>query len=157
MNESIIELKVKQVIAECELHRKRIAYAIQQLEKFMPLTVERYQRLTDREVEALDQFLFRFTKMQDAIGQRFFPGILELQEEPVKTLSFLDKLNRLEQLGVIEDKEQWRTLRNIRNQLAHEYEHDVPGMTAALNHIYVAYATLDKIFLQAKKYITKLK
>ena len=154
MSESMIEVKVKQVIAECELHQKRIAYAVEQLQKFMPLTPERYQILTDHEVEALDQFLFRFAKMQDAIGQRFFPGILELQEEPVKMLSFLDRLNRLEQLGVIKDKEQWRTLRNIRNQLAQEYEHDVQSMSAALNHIYTSYAMLNNIFLEAKQYIS---
>ena len=154
MSESMIELKVKQVIAACELHQKRIAYAVEQLQNFMPLTPERYQILTDHEVEALDQFLFRFAKMQDAIGQRLFPGILELQEEPVKMLSFLDRLNRLEQLGVIKDKEQWRTLRNIRNQLAQEYEHDVQSMSAALNHIYISYAMLNNIFLEAKQYIS---
>ncbi len=53
MSESMIELKVKRVIAECELHQKRIAYAVEHLQNFMPLTPERYQILTDHEVESL--------------------------------------------------------------------------------------------------------
>ena len=153
MNHSIAATKVKAVLFECELHQKRIHYALAKLKHFMPLTVENYKCLTDEQIEALDQFLFRFSKLQDTIGLRLFPGILELQEEPVKTLSFLDLLNRLEQLNVIESKEQWLALRNMRNKLAHQYEDDPEGMTDALNTIYMSYPILVNILLQATTYV----
>lgn len=154
MSDSIAAVKVKNVLAECALHQKRIHYALAKLKQFMPLTVNDYKSLNDEQIEALDQFLFRFSKLQDTIGQRLFIGILELQEEAVKTLSFLDLLNRLEQLNVIESKAQWLALRNMRNKLAHEYEDDPQGMTDALNAIYAAYPILATILLQAITYVT---
>ena len=152
MSEPIAAVKLKNVLFECELHQKRINYALSKLKRFMPLKVAEYKCLNDEQVEALDQFLFRFSKLQDTIGQRLFPGILELGEEPVKTFTFLDLLNRLEQLNVIDSKEQWLTLRNLRNKLAHEYEDDPGGMTDALNFIYTSYPILTNIFSQARAY-----
>ena len=153
MSNSIAKQKVVKVIAECELHQKRIEYALIKLKQFMPLTVDSYKTLNDEQIESLDQFLFRFSKLQDAIGQRLFSGVLEILEEPVKDTSFLDRLNRLEQLRIIDSKEQWLNLRNMRNNLAHEYEDDPKGMSEALNLIYEFHGVLANIFLQVKKYI----
>lgn len=155
MNDSIAVVKIRNVLAECALHQKRIHYALSKLKQFMPLTIDDYKSLNDEQIEALDQFLFRFSKLQDTIGQRLFTGILELQEEAFKTLSFLDLLNRLEQLHVIDNKEQWLVLRNMRNNLAHEYEDDPQGMTDVLNGIYAAYPILTTILLQATAYVTE--
>lgn len=151
MTNSLVAKKIKNIIAECELHQMRIEYALGKLIKFMPLDVDQYKALDNEQVEALDQFLFRFSKLQDSIGQRLFPNILELQEEPVKALSFLDRLNRLEQLGFILDKEHWLTIRNIRNKVSHEYEDDPLAMCNALNHVYASYSQLAAIFLRIKQ------
>ena len=95
MKDSLVAVKIKQLVSECELHQKRIQHALEKLKNFMPLDAENYKTLNDEQVEALDQFLFRFAKLQDAIGQRLFTYILEAQEEPVKNLSFLDKLKEM--------------------------------------------------------------
>ncbi len=150
---SLVVEKLRTVLEECELHQKRILYAMKKLQQFMPLTVKSYKQLNDEEIEALDQFLFRFSKLQDAIGQRLFSYILEVQEEPVKSLSFLDKLNRLEQLGAITDKEHWLYIRNLRNSVTHEYETDPEGMGEALNHIYVEYQSLSNIYAHVRQYV----
>ena len=155
MKKSLAEKKIQSILSECELHQKRIEYALQKLQKFMPFNVDQYKALNDEQVEALDQFLFRFSKLQDVIGQRLFPAILEFQEEPVKSLSFLDRLNRLEQLRVIEDKEQWLNIRDIRNKISHEYEDDPPAMCRALNYIYSSYDLLSEIFSHVKQYLNQ--
>lgn len=153
MTNALIEKKIEATFFECEQHIKRIHYALEKLQKFMPLDdANQYKLLSDEEVEALDQFLFRFSKLQDAIGQRLFSDILASKEEPVKSLSFLDKLNRLEQLGVILDKSQWLKIRDIRNKVSHEYEDDPVAMCNALNHIYASYPTLKAIFLHIKQF-----
>ena len=153
MSNSIATEKVIKVISECVLHQKRIEYALSKLKQFMPLDTKSYKNLNDEQIEALDQFLFRFSKLQDAIGQRLFSGVLEILEEPVKETSFLDRLNRLEQLNVIESKEQWLSLRNMRNKLAHEYEDDLQGMSEVLNLVYASYDVLAAIFVRVKNYI----
>ena len=152
MTSLLIEKKIKSTLSECELHQKRIHYALEKLQKFMPLEVSQYQLLSDEEVEALDQFIFRFSKLQDAMGQRLFSDILALKEEPVKSLSFLDKLNRLEQLGVILDKNQWLAIRDIRNKVSYEYEDDPTAMCNALNHIYASYPQLEAVFVLIKRF-----
>ena len=101
MSHSIAKEKVIKVLAECELHQKRIEYALTKLKQFMPLTATSYINLNNEQAEALDQYLFRFSTLHDAIGQRLFPGVLEILEEPVKETPFLDRLNRLEQLKII--------------------------------------------------------
>jgi hypothetical protein len=150
MTESLALIKVKKTIHECELHQKRLEHAQSKLKKLMPLSVHQYEQLTDDQIETLDQFLYRFGKLQDTIGQRLFSGILFLLEEPVKEISFLDKLNRLEQLNIIDSKEQWLSLRNMRNSLAHEYEDDVKEMCQAINLVYHSYPLLIHFFLKAK-------
>ena len=155
MSESLVQQKIIKIIKECDLHRKRITFALSKLKLFMPLTSEHYKHLDNEQVEDLDQFLFRFSKLQDTIGQRFFSAVLEAQEEPVEEASFLDRLNRLEQLKVIDSKEQWLNLRNMRNKFAHEYEDDPEAMSAIINLIYDAYPVLEQIFFQVKRYYEK--
>jgi len=74
-------------------------------------------------------------------------------EEPLKEMPYLDRLNRLDQLNIIESKEQWLNLRNMGSKVTHEYEDDPEGMSQALNLVYESYKTLANIFLQAKRYI----
>jgi len=52
--------------------------------------------VTDAQVQRVDQFILRFTKLQDAMGCRLFPAILQYLQEPYEERPMLDKLNRLE-------------------------------------------------------------
>lgn len=123
---------------------------------FMPLDVNRYLQLTDDEVEHIDQFLFRFAKLQDGIGEKLFVAILEfLKEENLRSKPFIDILNRLEQLELLEDKNIWLELRKIRNSIAHQYEDEPKQATYALNSIYQMKATLESIYSLLKtRYIS---
>lgn len=85
----------------------------------------------------LDQTAYRFTKLQDTIGQQVLPGILELAEEPLSPETpFAQKLQQLERLGVIPSAEAWRELRETRNAIAHEYP-DQPEIRAAVLNRFV--------------------
>jgi len=68
----------------------------------------------------LDQLLFRFSKLQDALGLRLIPATLAVLSEPFEEWPMIDRLNRLEKLGFIE-VDDWLRWREIRNRLAHEY------------------------------------
>jgi len=46
----------------------------------------------------LDQFAYRYTRMQDDMGARLVPAILRALGEEVSAMSTLDRLDRLEQL-----------------------------------------------------------
>lgn len=75
----------------------------------------------DRDLlKLVDQILFRFTKLQDAIGNRLIPATLAILAEPYEQWPMRDRLNRLEKLGflLVDD---WLRWREMRNRLAHEY------------------------------------
>jgi hypothetical protein len=118
---------------------------------FMPLDATRYQQLSDDEIEHIDQFLFRFAKLQDTMGEKLFMLLLEfLKEENIRNKPFIDILNRLEQLGLLEDKNIWLELRKIRNDIAHQYEDEPQQATEALNAIYASKAILEKIYISLR-------
>lgn len=76
-----------------------------------------------------DQILFRFMKLQDAMGERLIPATFHHLLEPFEDWPMRDRLDRLEKLGYV-DVEQWLRWRDVRNRLAHEYP-DAPELRHA--------------------------
>lgn len=147
----MIALRMDKLLKECDKHLQRINHASSKMDVFMPLDASRYMRLTEDEVEHIDQFLFRFAKLQDTLGEKLFVLMLTfLEEENLKSKPFIDILNRLEQLGLLEDKNVWLALRKIRNNIAHQYEDEALQATEALNAIYAATPALAAIYLTLK-------
>lgn len=144
------------VIAECDKHIKRMNHASAKIQYLMPLSVDDYNSLTDDDIAFFDQLFFRFSKLQDAIGEKLFPAILIfLKEKNITSRPFIDILNRLEKINLLDDKNQWLKLRERRNELAHEYDDNAPGMTAAINHIFENKNILIEVFLKIKNFYSK--
>lgn len=155
MSPNLAEQKVRKALVECEIHLDRMRYALTGMAGFMPLDAAVYARLSMDEIQVVDQFVFRFSKVQDAMGERLFKAVLELVGEEVKSRSFLDILNRLEQLGALESCEQWMELRVMRNRFAHEYGDDAMSMSEALNAAYSRAARLREILDRLRGFVGK--
>ncbi|MDP2751719.1 MAG: hypothetical protein Q8O31_03830 [Rhodocyclaceae bacterium] len=154
----MIHLKIEKLIAECDKHLKRINHAYAKMSVFMPLDARKYQQLTDDEIEHIDQFLFRFAKLQDAMGEKLFILLLEfLKEENTRNKPFVDVLNRLEQIGLLDDKNVWLELRKIRNNIAHQYEDEPQQAAEALNAIFVSKSILDEIYTKLKAHYVDMR
>ena len=54
------------------------------------------------------------------MGDKIFPSILELNGKKVKVMTFIDSLNRLEELELLY-KDEWIDLRKDKNKILHEY------------------------------------
>jgi uncharacterized protein with HEPN domain len=69
-------------------------------------------------------------------------------------MPFIDILNTLEKLSIIEGAEQWLSLREIRNLVTHEYSGNEQDMVDALNELYqlsqVLSSTLDNLMVYIK-------
>ena len=122
-------------IYECNQHKKRLKSAKEKLKSIMPLSVEQYEKLDDIFISIIDQLIFRFSKLQDTMGEKIFPAILELNGEEVKKMSFIDRLNRLEELELLY-KDEWMSLRKERNEIAHEYSFNQEEVVDSINLIY---------------------
>ena len=82
-----------------------------------PLSAATLADLDDDAVQDIDQFVLRFGKLQDVLGTRLFPALLDALQEPYEDRPMLDKLNRLEKLGLLESAEAWEKLRALRNHI----------------------------------------
>ena len=130
---------------ECNQHKKRLESAKARLEKFMPLDVDVYKNLDDVSISTIDQMIFRFSKLQDTVGDKVFPAILELNGEKVKKMTFIDRLNRLEELELLY-KDKWMSLRQDRNEIAHEYSFNQDEVVDSISLIFNRTDDLLKIY-----------
>ena len=146
------QLKLQKIINECDKHILRMNSAYKKIVASLPLDAESYTKLNEDEVEHIDQYLFRFAKLQDAIGKRFFKVIFVSLEEDIEDISFIDLLNRLEKLNILDSTEQWLELRKIRNVLSHTYEDEPEEMSIAINDIFDKKKAIEKIYKQLIAY-----
>jgi hypothetical protein len=99
----------------------------------LPFTGSKLTQLSNVDLAILDQFTTRFGKLQDLMGAKLFPAVLELTKESVELKAFIDKLNHLEKLGAIPSADQWLLMREIRNAFSHDYPDDPDLQAAVLN------------------------
>jgi uncharacterized protein with HEPN domain len=124
--------KLDAALTECIVHAQVLQAALTALATHRPFDAETVRSMSTQLRQQLDQVAYRFMKLQDTLGDRVLPGLVELAEEPLpESATFQQKLNRLERLGVIDSAEDWRILRETRNQIAHEYP-DAPAIQAAM-------------------------
>ena len=133
--QELVNFKLQPALSECQLHRKRLHQAWLEAIDFDALTDATVATLTDDEVRTLDQLVFRFGRLQDAIGTRLLPALLQVVQEWRENEPFLDKLNRAEKLGLLPSAEQWQLLRELRNQTAHEYPEQPQLVLENLRHL----------------------
>lgn len=144
------------VIEECRQHAKRLNYAYGQISSLLLLNAAKVEELKEEEISYLDQYIFRFSKLQDAMGQKLFKAVLGILGEVVHNKAFIDVFNRLEQLGVIENYARWQELRIIRNEVAHEYNESKSELAEKLNKILNSKEFLEK-YLNDVLYYVKTK
>lgn len=139
-------LKIQKYINECRKHKIRIEKSYTKLEKVFPLSALRYEYLSDEEIETIDSYLFRFTKLQETLGNQLFRFIVSEYVENIEQLTFLDRLNQLEKIEILESVNSWKTLIDIRNTLLHQYDDDPQEMAATLNNMFAYKAELLTLF-----------
>jgi hypothetical protein len=138
-----------ETVKSCRRHADRLKWSMHELSSHMPFAAKDMDHLTDIELAILDQFITRFSKLQDLMGAKLFPSVLELTKEPGDLTAFVDKLNRLEKIGAISSVNDWLLLREMRNAFSHEYPDDPELQAATLNKGYALasdlLATLDRV------------
>ena len=144
--------KMRALLDQVEIHMQRLSSANGKCSALFPMDEARYRELDDAEIEHIDQLLYRFTKLQDALGAKLFPAIVSVLREDADALTIFDTLAVLERAGAIPDQSGWMHIRELRNQITHEYENDAPRGTAMLNGVYDTVPELLHIAGQAKTF-----
>lgn len=120
MNQSPEQLALQHHMALCQGHAEALQDALQDMQN-RALNVDDYTHLNKADRRLLDQFACRYTRLQDDMGAKLIPAVLKALGEDIAPLSALDRFARLEQLGWLASADEWQTLRQIRNQFAHDY------------------------------------
>jgi len=130
MNKNLLErLAFLQRVVTKEI--KHLNYSSMQVFK-EPLTIERVASLaTDEDLaEKVEAFTSRFSRLQDTVGDKLLPTWLNALGE--QTGAAIDNLDKAEKLGVLASADQWLEIRQLRNQMIHEYIEAIEVLTNAL-------------------------
>ena len=101
------------------IHAARLEAACFKIQALLPFNENTFKKLKDEQIAWLDMLTTRLGKLQDIIGSKIFPLILDILGE--NDLSLTDRLNKLEKLHIIQNAHWWMELREIRNQITLDY------------------------------------
>lgn len=135
-----------------DIHANRLNIAILKTAKLFPINSVSLSELNNEDLAFLDMITTRFGKLQDIIGSKIFPLILDVLGEN-DALSFRDKLNRLEKLNIINNASWWMNVREIRNQITHDYPDNYDLLSMNFNKLIPFVKQLLVIWEDLKKYI----
>lgn len=121
MTPETARLRLKSALDRCARHAARLTVAQDDLRKLGPLDASRLANPSKEEADRIDLLLLSYMRLQDALGGQLFPALLEAGGDLSAESGYIDRLNQLERLGIVESTEKWLELRAIRNQLTHDY------------------------------------
>lgn len=143
----VYKQKVHNNLNESYKHLLRLENAFESLKKnyLFPISMEDFKIIL-QSVEHLaysDQIIYRFSKLQDCMGAKLFKSVLLYEGENVNK-PFLDILNQLETIDII-NVDEWFEIRDLRNEIAHDYEDNDEIAINILNTIYKLKLDLKEI------------
>lgn len=138
-------------LQECDSHLHTMESAFEKLERRLPFTESTFPLSDENLTARLDQFLFRFIKMQDSLAKRLCPAVYQILENNQDPKPFLDILNRLEQLGILKSVSLWQFFRDLRNNLAHDYPESRHQNIENLNLLFEHWLEFAALYLQVKE------
>ena len=134
----VYKQKVQDNLNEGYKHLLRLENAFTALQEQyqFPINMDNFKTILDsiQYLAYSDQIIYRFSKLQDCMGAKLFKSVLLYEGENVNN-PFLDILNRLEVIDII-NVDEWFEIRDLRNEIAHDYEDNDEIAINILNTIY---------------------
>jgi hypothetical protein len=137
------------LLNESDLHLLALREAMARCPQ--PLTEDHFVTRHPALVATLDQFAYRFTKLQDVMSAQLFRRFtLDVLHEPVESLPIIDILNLLERYDYLPSVARWQEIREIRNQITHEYRLDPSELIVTLEIAFGMVAEMSEILAKLK-------
>ena len=126
-----MSLPLDVAMRQCERHASIMKDAMHEMP--LPLTAALVNQPAPGLTRVLDQFVLRFTKLQDTMGTHVLRQFAaQVLAEPVEDLPFIEVLGLLERHGYLTVQD-WALQRATRNALTHEYPEDIERQAMALS------------------------
>ncbi|MBC2713427.1 MAG: hypothetical protein HGJ94_21235 [Desulfosarcina sp.] len=127
-------MTIADIFKVLDLHLNRADKAVEEISR---IQLDKHAFDDFEVVKTIDTFIYRFSKIQDYMGEKLFPAVLDMLGEYKPSMSFKDIINKLERLEFIQSSRQWMDFREIRNTLTHEYPDNdneiIEGIKLAVN------------------------
>ncbi len=120
--------------------------AIYQPEVFVTLTVQ--------EKALFDAYLKRFASMQDFLGAKIFPLLLDVAGIGSSKMS--EVLGLIEKEEIIDSISHWTELRHVRNELEHDYPDDLQEALQDLKFCVNEFNTLQSYYRNVLRFADAL-
>lgn len=145
-----LQSKLLDVIYQCDSHSLTISFARENLSPMYPFSPELISFNKKSYLTYTDQLVFRFSKLQDKMGVSLFPLTLQCLDEVTTGYTMTDILNRLEKLSFIKSADLWRSLRETRNIISHDYPSTIDETAIALNKVWEDSEVLISVYNHIK-------
>jgi hypothetical protein len=120
-----------------DLLKSKNIYSSEVFEKLEPL---------DRAV--LDAYLKRFTSMQDFLGAKIFPLLVDLSGITANKMT--ETLFVMEREEVIDSLETWIEIREVRNELEHDYPEELNQALKDLRYCIDNFSIMESYYMNAQ-------
>lgn len=114
-------------------------------------SIEEADRYNLKEQESFEALTSRFARTSDILTQKILKTMFSLIQESPKT--FLDAANLLEKIEIIDNADDLLNIRELRDQIAHEYVID--DLHALFSDVMQFVPKLEKVVKNVKLYIEK--
>ena len=112
-----------------KLYQKQIDIHFTELEKGLEALLYSYEKckvISDKrreynpdELEAFEALAARFARSSDILTQKVIKSLIKILQEDSRT--FIDMANFLEKIGILKNAEELINIRELRDQIAHDY------------------------------------
>lgn len=126
-------LILRSLCERCDTHAFRLKKACTHIASLLPLQGKDIPDLSDENLGFMEMLISRFSKLQDTLGAKLFPLLLQHMQQEEEDLSFLDALHRMEKLNLLPSTKWWLDLRALRNRLVHDYPDDPKFLADNIN------------------------
>ena len=134
----------RDLFREVKLHRQRIAEAVACLQK------------DPDSVSCADQLIYRFSKLQDTMGRKLFRALLDAVGDWSPEMTMIDIVNRMDKLALI-DPGPWKAARDVRNEIAHNYDDDPEATHEILTKIEMLLPAFDEFLERIERFAAERK
>lgn len=145
---------IRNLFAQCHKHKEVFEWSFDKIIKFYPFGEDKLLSLKVEDKALIDAFIFRFSKLQDTLG-RIFWLIIEIIGEGFEEMTFIDVLNECERIGIVESSREWLFLRQLRNEISHEYELDYYILAKQLNTLIESASKLIDVYNKVESFIDR--
>jgi hypothetical protein len=112
-----------------------------------------FDELKPQERAVLDAYLKRFSSVQDFLGAKIFSLLLEISG--INSSKMSEVLYHIEKEEIIDTLDEWIELREVRNELEHDYPENLQEALDDLKICVESFEKIEKYYLNSLNFANR--